>query len=51
MALVDGSAFWGREDPPAVDAFVGRDALNYGDGVKHRQQRAVGDGGGRREGG
>ena len=51
VVLVDGSAFWGIEDPPAVGAFVGRDALNYGDGVKQRQRRAVGGGGGGREGG
>ena len=52
VVLVDGSAFWGIEDPPAVDAFVGWDALNYSDGVKQRQRRAVGGGGGSgREGG
>ena len=45
VVLVDGSAFWGIEDPPAVDAFVvvglrGLDALHgQGDGVDERCQR------------
>mgnify|MGYP000666009157 CR=1 FL=1 len=52
MALVDGSASSGREDPPTVDAFVvvglrGLHALyGQGDGVDARCQRRDVSGGG-----